>query len=95
MIRKQDALTGGMPVYKWIGNQVLSTFQNFMLGTNLSEFHSGYRLYSVARAPQDSVRAQCERFPFRHRHHHPVSLRRIQNRSNFPSRPFTVTKSAA
>ena len=48
MIRKQDALEGGMPVYKWIGNQVLTTFQNFMLGTALSEFHSGYRLYSVA-----------------------------------------------
>ncbi|MEQ1852047.1 MAG: glycosyltransferase, partial [Chthoniobacteraceae bacterium] len=48
MLRKQDALAGGMPVYKWIGNQVLTTFQNLMLGTQLSEFHSGYRLYSVA-----------------------------------------------
>jgi glycosyltransferase involved in cell wall biosynthesis len=48
MLRKQDALAGGMPLYKWIGNQVLTTFQNLMLGTQLSEFHSGYRLYSVA-----------------------------------------------
>ena len=48
MLRKQDALAGGMPVYKWIGNQVLTAFQNLMLGTQLSEFHSGYRLYSVA-----------------------------------------------
>ena len=48
MINKQDALTGGMPFYKWIGNQVLTTYQNVMLGTQLSEFHSGYRLYSVA-----------------------------------------------
>jgi 2-polyprenyl-3-methyl-5-hydroxy-6-metoxy-1,4-benzoquinol methylase len=47
MLRKQDALTGGMPLYKWIGNQVLTAFQNVMLGTRLSEFHSGYRLYSV------------------------------------------------
>ena len=47
MMRKQDALAGGMPLYKWIGNQVLTAFENFMLGTNLSEFHSGYRLYSV------------------------------------------------
>ena len=47
MMRKQDALSGGMPVYKWIGNQVLTVFENFVLGTNLSEFHSGYRLYSV------------------------------------------------
>ena len=47
MIHKADALKGGMPKYKWIGNQVLTTFQNAMLGTRLSEFHSGYRLYST------------------------------------------------
>jgi glycosyltransferase involved in cell wall biosynthesis len=47
MINKQDARAGGMPLYKWVGNQVLTTFQNWMLGTHLSEFHSGYRLYST------------------------------------------------
>ena len=47
MINKQDALKGGMPLYKWVGNQVLTTFQNAMLGSHLSEFHSGYRLYST------------------------------------------------
>jgi glycosyltransferase involved in cell wall biosynthesis len=47
MIHKQDALKGGMPLYKWLGNQVLTRFENRMLGTRLSEFHSGYRLYSV------------------------------------------------
>jgi glycosyltransferase involved in cell wall biosynthesis len=47
MINKQDALRGGMPLYKWLGNQVLTRFENRMLGTRLSEFHSGYRLYSV------------------------------------------------
>ncbi len=54
MLRKADALKGGMPLYKWVGNQVLTTFQNALLGTRLSEFHSGYRLYSVpalARIP--------------------------------------------
>lgn len=48
MLRKQDALAGGMPLYKWLGNQVLTAFENCVLGTKLSEFHSGYRLYSVA-----------------------------------------------
>jgi glycosyltransferase involved in cell wall biosynthesis len=48
MIRKNDALAGGMPLYKWIGNQVLTNFQNALLGSHLSEFHSGYRLYSTA-----------------------------------------------
>ena len=47
MIHKADALKGGMPKYKWIGNQVLTLFQNAMLETRLSEFHSGYRLYST------------------------------------------------
>src|ERR1700744_6293464 len=48
MIHKQDALKGGMPLYKWVGNQVLTRFQNAMLGSHLSEFHSGYRLYATA-----------------------------------------------
>jgi 2-polyprenyl-3-methyl-5-hydroxy-6-metoxy-1,4-benzoquinol methylase len=56
MINKQDALKGGMPLYKWVGNQVLTTFQNALLGSDLSEFHSGYRLYAtkaLARIPFD------------------------------------------
>lgn len=48
MLYKRDALRGGMPLYKWLGNQALTRFQNALLGTRLSEFHSGYRLYSVA-----------------------------------------------
>jgi len=48
MIHKKDALKGGMPLYKWIGNQTLTRFQNALLGTALSEFHSGYRLYATA-----------------------------------------------
>jgi len=47
MINKTDALKGGMPLYKWIGNQILTRAQNRILGTNLSEFHSGYRAYRV------------------------------------------------
>jgi len=41
------ALKGGMPIYKFLGNKVLSTFQNFTLKMNLTEFHSGYRAYSI------------------------------------------------
>jgi glycosyltransferase involved in cell wall biosynthesis len=43
----RNALKGGMPVYKFVGNRILTTFQNLVLGTRLSEFHSGYRLYRV------------------------------------------------
>jgi glycosyltransferase involved in cell wall biosynthesis len=47
MARPFGALRGGMPLYKFIGNKALTTFQNLLLGTRLSEFHSGYRVYSV------------------------------------------------
>jgi glycosyltransferase involved in cell wall biosynthesis len=47
MISRWAALKGGMPFYKYIGNQLLTAIQNRMLGTSLSEFHSGYRIYSV------------------------------------------------
>lgn len=41
------ALKGGMPYYKYVGNKILTTIQNKLSGLNLSEYHSGYRLYSV------------------------------------------------
>jgi glycosyltransferase involved in cell wall biosynthesis/SAM-dependent methyltransferase len=47
MIDRRGALRGGMPLYKWLGNQVLTTIENRMLGSDLSEFHSGYRAYKV------------------------------------------------
>jgi glycosyltransferase involved in cell wall biosynthesis len=47
MLERGAALAGGMPLYKFVGNRILSWFQNQMLGTSLSEFHSGYRVYSV------------------------------------------------
>ena len=48
MLEKGGARKGGMPLYKFVGNRILSGFQNRMLGVSLSEFHSGYRVYSVA-----------------------------------------------
>ena len=48
MLEKGGARRGGMPLYKLTGNRILSWFQNRMLGASLSEFHSGYRVYSVA-----------------------------------------------
>jgi len=41
------ALKGGMPHYKYWGNKILTWAQNRLSGLNLSEYHSGYRLYSV------------------------------------------------
>ncbi len=47
MLSPMGALRGGMPFYKFLGNRILTAFQNLLLGSRLSEFHSGYRLYSV------------------------------------------------
>ncbi len=47
MLTKYGALGGGMPFYKFIGNKILTWIQNRMLRSQFSEFHSGYRVYSV------------------------------------------------
>ncbi len=48
MIHKLDALKGRMPLHKWLANQMLTFIQNRILNCRLSEFHTGYRAYSVA-----------------------------------------------
>jgi len=40
-------LKGGMPLYKYVGNRILTWFENRALGMHLTEFHSGYRAYSL------------------------------------------------
>jgi SAM-dependent methyltransferase len=47
MMERGSALRGGMPLYKFVGNRILSTFQNWMTGATLTEWHSGYRAYRV------------------------------------------------
>ncbi len=48
MLVRKDALKGGMPFYKWIGNQLLTWYQNRVLRCQLSEFHTGYKVCAVA-----------------------------------------------
>jgi glycosyltransferase involved in cell wall biosynthesis len=40
------ALRGGMPLYKYISNRLLTAFQNLFLGVKLSEYHTGFRAFS-------------------------------------------------
>ena len=47
MMISGSALKGGMPLYKYFGNKILTYFRNKILESNLSEFHSGYRIYSI------------------------------------------------
>ena len=47
MMNGFDALKGGMPFYKFIGNKLTTWIENRLIGTNLSEFHTGHQIYSV------------------------------------------------
>jgi len=41
---RAEALRGGMPYYKYLANRVLTLIENFVLGQNLGDFHSGFRV---------------------------------------------------
>lgn len=43
----KGALKGGMPMYKYIFNRMLTLTQNILLGQKLSEYHTGYRAFSA------------------------------------------------
>lgn len=43
----KGALKGGMPVYKYISNRFLTLAQNLMMNQKLSEYHTGYRVFSA------------------------------------------------
>ena len=41
-----QAIRGGMPVYKYVSNRVLTLLQNLLMGAKLSEYHTGYRAFT-------------------------------------------------
>jgi len=45
-------LQGGMPLYKFVANKVLTALENWALGMQLSEYHSGFRAYSCEALQQ-------------------------------------------
>ncbi|MCB1031535.1 MAG: glycosyltransferase family 2 protein, partial [Acidimicrobiales bacterium] len=47
IMNQGEARRGGMPAYKFVGNRILTTMQNKVVGTDLTEWHSGYRAYRV------------------------------------------------
>jgi glycosyltransferase involved in cell wall biosynthesis len=42
-----SAIKGGMPIYKYVFNRVLTAFQNIIISAKLSEYHTGYRAFSA------------------------------------------------
>jgi len=64
MAKKSDALRGGMPLYKWIGNQILTFTENLILHANLSEYHTGFRAYSTRALAQVPFAYDSDYFDF-------------------------------
>lgn len=60
----RGALKGGMPVYKYIANRALTGFQNILLATNLSEYHTGFRAWSRDLLQKLPILACSEGFVF-------------------------------
>lgn len=58
------ALKGGMPLYKLVGNRILTRIQNRLIGTRLSELHSGYRSYRTAALKRVPFEANSLGFDF-------------------------------
>lgn len=64
MMSRFGALKGGMPLYKYVGNKILTKAQNTLLGSELSEFHSGYRIYRVATLAELPLERNSNEFHF-------------------------------
>ena len=48
MMIRGAALRGHMPMYKYLGNKILTWTENTLVGSRFTEFHSGYRAYSIS-----------------------------------------------
>ena len=59
-----NPLKGGMPLYKFIANKMLTGIENLVLGTRFSEFHTGYRAYSRSALENVNFEANSENFVF-------------------------------
>jgi glycosyltransferase involved in cell wall biosynthesis len=64
MITQGGARQGGMPLYKFVGNKILTTLQNRLAKVSLTEWHSGYRAYSVAALRKINFLKNSDYFDF-------------------------------
>jgi len=58
------ALRGGMPLYKYFFNRVLTFIQNILVGAKLSEYHTGYRAFSSAVLRDVNYQSNSDDFIF-------------------------------
>jgi glycosyltransferase involved in cell wall biosynthesis len=58
------ARKGGMPLYKYIANRILTFIQNLLIGAKLSEYHTGYRAFSAEVLRSIQLDANSDDFVF-------------------------------
>ncbi len=58
------ALNGGMPLWRYISNRLLTLFQNLLMGQKLSEYHTGYRAFSAEVLNKINFAANSDDFVF-------------------------------
>lgn len=61
---RRRALQGGMPMYKYVGNKVLTRLQNRLTGAHLTEWHTGYRAYRISSLTGLGLEANSDAFDF-------------------------------
>ena len=59
-----SARLGGMPLYKYVGNRILTRFSNSLTGQSLTEWHSGYRAYRVSALEDIPFESNSNGFDF-------------------------------
>ena len=59
-----NPLAGGMPLHRFLGNRFLTTIQNLLLKTRISEFHSGYRVYKTSSLKKINLSALSSDYHF-------------------------------
>lgn len=60
----KGALKGGMPIYKYIANRILTLIQNIVMNQKLSEYHTGYRAFSKKSLGSISYNLNSDDFVF-------------------------------
>lgn len=60
----KGALSGGMPIYKYVANRLLTLVQNLLVNYKLSEYHTGYRAFSREVLQTINFEANSDDFVF-------------------------------
>ncbi len=60
----KGALKGGMPIYKYIANRLLTLFQNILMSQKLSEYHTGFRAFDKSIFEMIDIEANSDDFIF-------------------------------